>query len=369
LYYILGDHLGSTSLVVNEDGTQEGYVIYDAYGQVVENTLPEGLTDRLFTGQIYDATIGLYFYNARYYDPFVGQFTQPDSLVADRLDPRAWNRFSYVYGNPTNLVDPTGNFVCGGVCIAAIGIGALLGGTIGAGYAYDQGYAPSSFEFWQYTVTGAIIGGATGGLLGIGLEASVPLVVSGSVFGSAINTGFYVATSDNISYRGLAGAIVSGAIAGGIGTVATPLAVSLGLGTGIAGTFAVNATAGILAGVASAALDPAQDLTAPYIISSGISGGLGGLIGGRIFPSKGMVNFKQKGFPRTWRGVIPKWLGGSAGYNANAAIYRGGSVSGGVGVFGPYLTNQIVNLFDTASDVYENMPISPISPISVGPSR
>jgi hypothetical protein len=58
LYYILGDHLGSTSLVVKEDGTQEGYVIYDAYGQVVENTLPEGLTDRLFTGQVRDDSIG-----------------------------------------------------------------------------------------------------------------------------------------------------------------------------------------------------------------------------------------------------------------------------------------------------------------------
>jgi hypothetical protein len=51
----------------------------------------------------------LYFYNARYYDPLVGQFTQPDSLVADPMNPAAWNRFSYVHGNPTNLVDPTGH--------------------------------------------------------------------------------------------------------------------------------------------------------------------------------------------------------------------------------------------------------------------
>jgi hypothetical protein len=53
----------------------------------------------------------LYFYNARYYDPFVGQFTQPDSLVADPMNPAAWNRYSYVYNSPSNFVDPSGHFV------------------------------------------------------------------------------------------------------------------------------------------------------------------------------------------------------------------------------------------------------------------
>ncbi|MBN1993307.1 MAG: hypothetical protein JW953_11460 [Anaerolineae bacterium] len=54
LYYVLGDHLGSTSLVVDDSGAEVGHVIYDAYGQVVENTLPEGLTDWLFTGYDWD---------------------------------------------------------------------------------------------------------------------------------------------------------------------------------------------------------------------------------------------------------------------------------------------------------------------------
>jgi hypothetical protein len=292
----------------------------------------------------------------------VGQFTQPDSLVADPLDPRAWNRFSYVYGNPVNLVDPTGHFACGGLCIAAVGIGALLGGTIGAGYAYDQGYTPSSFEFWQYAVTGALLGGATGGLLVVG--AGYPLVSAGAVFGGTINSGLYLATSSNFSYGGLAGAFVGGAIAGGIGTIATPIAVSLGLGTGVAGTFAVNATAGLLAGAASASLDPNQDLTLAYALSSAASGGVGGYFAGKIFPAKGMTSFKQVGFPRTWRGVVPRFLGGNAGYNAQAAIFRGGAVSGGVGFAGPFVTNQVTELFNIASGVYENIPISPISPVS-----
>ena len=38
-------------------------------------------TDRQFTGQINDVEIGLYFYNARYYDPALGRFIQADSIV------------------------------------------------------------------------------------------------------------------------------------------------------------------------------------------------------------------------------------------------------------------------------------------------
>jgi hypothetical protein len=67
LYYILGDHLGSTSLVADAAGNEVGHVVYDAYGAIVENTLPTTLTDRLFTGQTFDASTGLYYYNSRYY--------------------------------------------------------------------------------------------------------------------------------------------------------------------------------------------------------------------------------------------------------------------------------------------------------------
>ncbi len=34
-----------------------------------------------YTGQREDATIGLYFYSARYYDPVLGRFIQADTIV------------------------------------------------------------------------------------------------------------------------------------------------------------------------------------------------------------------------------------------------------------------------------------------------
>ncbi len=43
-----------------------------------------------------------------------------------------------------------------------------------------------------------------------------------------------------------------------------------------------------------------------------------------------MSNFRQVGFPRTWRGVTP----GGMGSNARNAIYYGGSVSVSIGSVG-----------------------------------
>ena len=67
LYYLLGDHFGSTTIVADDEGNEVGYVLYDPFGEVLEeSTLLDNVTDRLFTGQRYDATIGLYDYNARF---------------------------------------------------------------------------------------------------------------------------------------------------------------------------------------------------------------------------------------------------------------------------------------------------------------
>jgi len=95
--------------VSNAQGTSQGHLWYDPHGSVLSSTLPVTLTDRLFTGQRLDNSTGLYYYNARYYDPHLGRFIQPDSLVPDPLNPQAWNRFSYVYNNPASYVDPGGH--------------------------------------------------------------------------------------------------------------------------------------------------------------------------------------------------------------------------------------------------------------------
>jgi RHS repeat-associated protein len=56
-----------------------------------------------------DAT-GLYYYNARYYDPQLGTFISPDTLVPDSTSVADFNRYAYARLNPLKYNDPTGHW-------------------------------------------------------------------------------------------------------------------------------------------------------------------------------------------------------------------------------------------------------------------
>lgn len=101
------DHLGSTGALT------------DAGGQVVEETryYPFGmvrtggaLSRFLYTGQEADAETGLYYYGARFYDPALARFMQPDSMLPNPYNPQLLNRYSYVTNNPLVYIDPTGHY-------------------------------------------------------------------------------------------------------------------------------------------------------------------------------------------------------------------------------------------------------------------
>ena len=51
------------------------------------------------------------YYHARYYDPRLGRFLSPDTLVPDPANPQDLNRYSYVRNNPVNATDPTGHYI------------------------------------------------------------------------------------------------------------------------------------------------------------------------------------------------------------------------------------------------------------------
>ena len=66
-------------------------------------------TDKLFTGQRLDDVTGLYYYNARYYDPTMGRFISPDTIIPNPADPQCLNRYSYCLNNPLKYTDPSGH--------------------------------------------------------------------------------------------------------------------------------------------------------------------------------------------------------------------------------------------------------------------
>jgi len=107
LYYLLTDHLGSTALTLDEGGNQVAELRYSAWGEA-RYTNGETPTQRRYTGQL-EAEAGLYFYNARYYDPTLGRFLSPDSIITELYNPLSNDRYAYVNSNPINFNDPSGH--------------------------------------------------------------------------------------------------------------------------------------------------------------------------------------------------------------------------------------------------------------------
>jgi RHS repeat-associated protein len=53
-------------------------------------------------------------FRARMYDPLLGRFVQPDTIIPGAGNPQAWNRYSYTTNNPVNYIDPSGHRSCNG---------------------------------------------------------------------------------------------------------------------------------------------------------------------------------------------------------------------------------------------------------------
>jgi RHS repeat-associated protein len=107
--YLLADQLGSTQVTADEQGSELGRYLYTAWGET-RQVSGETATDRLYTGQRQETEIGLYYYNARWYDPALGRFVQADTIVPESQGVQGWDRFAYVYNNPVRYTDPSGNW-------------------------------------------------------------------------------------------------------------------------------------------------------------------------------------------------------------------------------------------------------------------
>lgn len=110
LSYVLGDHLGSTSVITDDLGVTISEIKYTAWGEVrfEAGVTPSAYT---YTGQYsYVSDFGLMFYNARWYDSSLGRFAQPDILVPGMGDSQAWDRYSYSSNNPVKYADPSGHW-------------------------------------------------------------------------------------------------------------------------------------------------------------------------------------------------------------------------------------------------------------------
>ncbi|MBI5295074.1 MAG: hypothetical protein HY869_06330 [Chloroflexi bacterium] len=118
LTYLMGDHLGSTSLAVNATTGAVVETRYKAWGEVRYTTPNVTLPTRnTFTGQysyvsddatdLGNAGFGLMFYNARWYDPYITHFVQADTIIPAGV--QGLDRYAGMNNNPIKYSDPSGH--------------------------------------------------------------------------------------------------------------------------------------------------------------------------------------------------------------------------------------------------------------------
>ena len=120
------NHIGSTAALTDKDGEKFQAYLFYPYGEmwVEEESVADDDITRFFTSQEFDQESGLYYFNARYYDPHIGMFMRPDPAMAQL------NHYAYAGCNPIMYNDPTGldfgiSLAIGIICsviAAAIGI-------------------------------------------------------------------------------------------------------------------------------------------------------------------------------------------------------------------------------------------------------
>ena len=102
------DHLGSTSVITNQNGNVVENTSYTPYGEELSGG---NLDVKGYTGQFDDEATGQMYYGARYYKPGTAQFVQGDPVLQNPYDPQFLNHYAYVRNNPYKLMDPDGRVV------------------------------------------------------------------------------------------------------------------------------------------------------------------------------------------------------------------------------------------------------------------
>jgi RHS repeat-associated protein len=164
ILYYTQNNIGSTSMLTDKNGDMQKTYLYTPYGEewVTEDGPNSSLTDevvRLFTGQIFDKETGLYYYNARYYDPKTGIFITPDPAMS------SLNHYAYCSANPIKYTDPTGldarsdsmnaayaafgmsnPFTATDNCGGANDLVSCANSMISAGIGYDDRYGKAHYD-------------------------------------------------------------------------------------------------------------------------------------------------------------------------------------------------------------------------------
>ena len=171
---------GDITEICDSFGNRLGEYTYDAWGNC---TITSGANNSIvinnpfrYRGYYYDTETGLYYCNARYYDPQTGRFISADST--NYLDPNqmnGMNLYAYCINNPVMYSDPSGNVVFSSILIP-MAIGFVVGVAIGGGFEigkqiYANGWNPIDWN-WRQIGLSALGGGIAGAISSIPIPGS-----------------------------------------------------------------------------------------------------------------------------------------------------------------------------------------------------
>ncbi|MFF7849046.1 RHS repeat-associated core domain-containing protein [Streptomyces sp. NPDC007910] len=160
--YYLTDATGNVIGLVDEAGKRTHTYAYTPYG-TSQNTTEAFPQPYRYAGAYLDPT-GLYKMGARYYDPHLGRFTQPDPSGQEK------NPYLYAVGDPINHTDPTGLLSVDGIG-NALGIGGILYSGLTEGE--DAAEVATASMIADIGVTGLCVAGAAA-FTAVGALAATP---------------------------------------------------------------------------------------------------------------------------------------------------------------------------------------------------
>ena len=164
---------------------------YDAYGNCTSyNATNDDLAQTnpiRYRSYYYDTDIGLYYLNARYYNPQWRRFISPDDTAyLDIESANGLNLYAYCYNDPVNYVDPTGRSAIVTLLITAAISSVVAAGTNALGQVVFDGATWSSIDWRKVTISG-ISGFASGLIPGSGFASIAAQAIVASFVENGIN--------------------------------------------------------------------------------------------------------------------------------------------------------------------------------------
>jgi len=189
----LADHLCSTSLTTDSAGNVISELRYKPWGSV-RYTAGTTSTKYQFTGQYsYAADFGLLYYGARFYDPQLGRFSSPDSIIPQSQGVQGYDRYAYTNNNPVRYTDPSGHELYE----VSQDVWGVLQGQIGIEITHQEKIA-SNFAFGSAVIFGAAGAGISAGISILSGTPATPqgalLLIAGLALTGAVTSAAYEKT-------------------------------------------------------------------------------------------------------------------------------------------------------------------------------